>query len=117
MEPRLEAWTDATLVQLRVVVRCDTDDRETWIAQCLEYDLATQAPSLSELLMYELPRIIAAHVRCCEQEGLDPWTRNGDPLPAPPEFFDEYAAGAIKVTVDVDAVLRAWKSVAQISVL
>jgi hypothetical protein len=102
-------------MQLRVVVRCDTDVHETWIAQCLEYDLATQAASLSELLMYELPRIIAAHVYCCEQEGLDPWTRDGGPLPAPPELFAEYEAGAIKVIVDVDAVLRAWKKVSEIS--
>ena len=100
-------------MQLRVVVRRDTDDHEIWIAQCLEYDLATQAASLDGLLMYELPRIVAAHVYCCKQEGLDPWTRDGEALPAPPEFFAEYEAGAIKVIVDVDAVLRAWKEMPQ----
>ena len=100
-------------MQLRAVVRCDTDAHETWIAQCLEYDLATQASSLNELLLYELPRIIAAHVYACKQEGLDPWTRDGEPLPAPPEFFAEYEAGAIKVIVDVDAVLLSWKEVAK----
>jgi hypothetical protein len=69
-----------------------------WVAQCLEYDIATQAKSLCELL-YEVERILAAHFIVAKQEGVAPFAgipkapkrywemyRNGKPLPdATPE--------------------------------
>jgi hypothetical protein len=101
-------------MQLRVVVHRDgeffaglpmtLDSKRSWVAECLEYDLATQAESLEYLLFYELPRLITAHVICCRQEGLDPWAI----IPAPPETHDLWDQSPLKMLIDVDEILRAW---------
>jgi hypothetical protein len=64
-----------------------------WVAQCLEYDIATQAKSLYDLL-YEVERILVAHLLVAKQEGIEPFAnipkaprrywemyKNGKPLP------------------------------------
>lgn len=66
-----------------VVFESDGD----WIAQCLEYDIATQAPTLDALL-YELERILVAHLFVAEREKrVDPFA---DIPPAPRRFWEMY---------------------------
>ncbi|HEX4959488.1 MAG TPA: hypothetical protein VF173_01520 [Thermoanaerobaculia bacterium] len=57
-----------------------------WVAQCLEYDIATQAATLDALL-YELERIVLAHVFVAEKEGVLPF---GDIPKAPKRFWEMY---------------------------
>jgi len=60
-----------------------------WVAQCLEYDIATQAKSFRELL-YEVERILVAHVLVARGEGADPFA--GIPK-APKRFWEMYKNG------------------------
>ena len=58
-----------------------------WVAQCLEYDIATQAASIDALL-YELERIVVAHLIVADKEGLsDPFA---DIPKAPLRFWEMY---------------------------
>ena len=57
-----------------------------WVAQCLEYDIATQARTLDALL-YELDRILVAHFLVAEEEGLEPFA---DIPQAPQRFWQMY---------------------------
>jgi hypothetical protein len=57
-----------------------------WVAQCLEYDVATQARTLDSLL-YELERIVMAHLFVAEKEGAQPFA---DIPKAPPRFWEMY---------------------------
>jgi hypothetical protein len=62
-----------------------------WVAQCLEYDIATQARTLDDLL-YELERIIAAHI--LGSRGRTPFAN----LPrAPSVFWQMYEKAVTKV--------------------
>ena len=82
----------------RVLVRRETagDGTPWYVAQVLEFDLATQAKSL-DTLPYEIQRMIVSHIVCCEQEGLDPFA-----IPhAPQEYVDEYVASKSEWTVDI----------------
>jgi hypothetical protein len=59
-----------------------------WVAQCLEHDIATQAPTLDGLLL-ELERILVAHVVAAAEEHHPPF----DDLPkAPRRFWEMYEA-------------------------
>lgn len=55
---------------------------EWLVAQCLEYDIATQARDLKGLL-YEVERILAAHVLVARQDGAEPFTN----IPKAPKRF------------------------------
>lgn len=57
-----------------------------WVAQCLEYDIATQAETLDALL-YEIQRILVAHVVVAERENLEPFA---DLPKAPKRFWEMY---------------------------
>jgi hypothetical protein len=57
-----------------------------WVAQCLEYDIATQARTLDALLV-ELERILVAHFVVAEKEGLEPFA---DIPKAPRRFWEMY---------------------------
>ena len=60
---------------------------KTWIAQCLEYDIATQAISI-DMLLYELERILVAHLLVADEEGLpQPFA---DIPKAPRRFWEMY---------------------------
>lgn len=54
-----------------------------WSAQCLEYDIATQAKSYEALLL-EIERVITAHFAIAAALGLQPFEHLG---PAPDVFF------------------------------
>jgi hypothetical protein len=71
--------------EIRVLVEKRGD---WWVAQCLEFDLSTQAPNLSDLF-YELERLLIAHVVSCIAEGLVPFVS----LPQAPKLYvDKYEA-------------------------
>jgi hypothetical protein len=52
------------------------------VAQCLEYDIATQARSMSALY-HEIERIIAAHILLAQQQGREPFAN----IPRAPKRF------------------------------
>lgn len=65
----------------------------SWVAQCLEFDIATQAPSLDGL-MYELQRILVGHVFVARQEKQEPFER----IPkAPQRYWEMYSQARTKV--------------------
>lgn len=66
---------------------------QNWVAQCLEYDIATQAKTLDALL-YELERIVVAHLCVAEKEGTRPF--NGISR-APKRFWEMYRGARSKV--------------------
>jgi hypothetical protein len=59
---------------------------EWWIAQCLEYDIATQARTLDDLLV-EVDRILVGHLIVGKIEGREPFSN----IPkAPKRFWEMY---------------------------
>jgi hypothetical protein len=65
---------------------------QNWVAQCLEYDIATQAKTLDALL-YELERIVVAHLFVTDGED-SPFA--GLPK-APKRFWEMYRNARSKV--------------------
>jgi hypothetical protein len=55
-----------------------------WVAQCLEYDIATQAKSLPDL-RYELERVLVGHAVISARLGTQPF----ESLPAAPQQYWE----------------------------
>jgi hypothetical protein len=72
----------ATPSKISVLVEREGD---WWIAQCIEYDLATQAKTVDDLL-YEIRRVIVSHIASCEALGIEPF----DLPPAPREVQAKY---------------------------
>ena len=64
-----------------------------WVAQCLEHDIATQAATPDELL-YELERIVAAHLLVADEEAAEPFA---DIPKAPRRFWEMYRRARTKV--------------------
>ncbi len=83
--------------RISVLMFQDTHTR-TWSAQCLEYDIATQAKSLDDLY-YEIERMIAGYIVVSRELGLEPFEQ----LPAAPEKFWKLFAGA-KIRLQRDPV-------------
>jgi hypothetical protein len=67
-----------------------------WSAQCLEYDIATQARSLTAL-HYELQRVLTSHVAVSQELGRQPF--QGLP-PAPQQFWDMYTTASVRIEAD-----------------
>jgi hypothetical protein len=64
-----------------------------WVAQCLDYDIATQARTLPDLVG-EVERILMAHWAVGAQEGVEPFAN----LPrAPRRFWELYEAARLKI--------------------
>jgi hypothetical protein len=82
----------------RVLIRHEmaSDGTPWYVAQVLEYDLATQAKTINDL-NYEIERMVVAHIVCSEQEGLDPF----DVPPAPQEYVKEYEASGRDWSIDI----------------
>ena len=59
-----------------------------WVAQCLEYDIATQARSLRDL-QYELQRTLIGHVVAANDANQVPFAKLA---PAPQKSWDMFAA-------------------------
>lgn len=70
-------------------------DELWWVAQCIEFELATQAPTLDELLV-EVRRIVHAHVQACAAEGIEPWT-----LETPASVVADFTKASVTISVEV----------------
>lgn len=77
---------DRNNLQLRTVI---FREGEWWVAQCLDFDIATQAKTLKDLA-YELQRVLVGHMVVCRQEGITPFVH----LPkAPEKYWDMFSEG------------------------
>lgn len=72
--------------QLRVVV---FKGRKSWVAQCLEYDIAAQSADL-ETLPFQLARAILAEIELSRSQGVEPFSK----LPPAPERYAALVPGA-----------------------
>lgn len=61
-----------TTVQVLVSREDVKPGHSVWVAQCLEYDLAAQGPTLPALFN-ELQRTLIAHIACAEIENMVPF--------------------------------------------
>ena len=77
-------------------------DGEWWCAQCLEYDIAAQATTLSEL-RYELERVFATHVAASEELGQEPFESLNA---APQRFWDMFQTAKLQLITDDDLPFR-----------
>jgi len=59
-----------------------------WIAQCLNYDIAAQARTLSDV-QYEIQRVLVGRIAMAEKLGIDPF--KGIP-PAPEMYYNKKIA-------------------------
>ena len=79
----------------QVCVRVVVFQEDDWVcAQCLEYDIAAQGKTLDDCL-YELDRLIAAHIAISVEHGLEP-LRNLKP--APRRFWDWFESSKIPLS-------------------
>lgn len=85
---------------LRVNVVVFRED-DWWVAQCLEYDIATQTKELTDL-SYELNRVLAAQIAVSAELGQEPFSGIG---PAPRRYWAMYEAAKMRVEQD-DAPFR-----------
>jgi hypothetical protein len=69
---------------------------EWWSAHCLEYDIATQAKSLSDL-RYELMRVLYAHVVVSAENKQPPFHNL---KPAPKKFWTMFANSKLRLEAD-----------------
>jgi hypothetical protein len=72
------------------------DEGEWWAAQCLEYDVAAQAPSITAL-QYELQRVLVSHVCIAAELGREPFENLP---PAPQKYWDMFTSARVRVDVD-----------------
>lgn len=80
-------------MELRVVVKKETvttpgESVTRWAAQILDYDLATQARDITDLI-YEVQRLVCAHVVGSREHGIRPFQLD----PAPEPYHALYARG------------------------
>jgi hypothetical protein len=64
-----------------------------WSAQCLEYDMATQANTLSDLY-YEIEKMIVGQIVVSRELDLEPFEQLP---PAPDKFWKLFAGATIRV--------------------
>jgi hypothetical protein len=73
------------------------EEGQSWAAQCLEYDIAAQAASLSDLL-YELQRVLVSHLSIAEELGSRPFEGLE---PAPQKFWDMYERSHARIELEL----------------
>jgi hypothetical protein len=69
---------------------------EWWSAQCLEYDIAAQARTLSDL-RYELERVLFSHALVAIENGRRPFE---ELKPAPQKYWDMFAEAKLRIEGD-----------------
>jgi len=74
------------------------EEGEWWSAQCLEYDVAAQAKTLSDLL-YELERVLVSHLCVAEELGRKPFEGLE---PAPKKFWDLYQKAHARIVTRIE---------------
>ena len=83
---------------IRVLIEREGD---LWVAQCIEQDLATQAPTLDEL-HYEIQLMLIAHITSCEERGVEPFKLR----PAPKEVREKFERTLTAVTARISLVAQ-----------
>jgi hypothetical protein len=68
-------------------------DGDSWSAQCLEYDIATQAATLPDLF-YEVERTLMGHLAVAAKLGREPFAGL---KPAPQRYWDMYENAPLTV--------------------
>ena len=58
------------------------EDCDSWVAQCLEYDIAAQATTLPDL-EYEIQRVLIGRIYTAKQLGIEPF----EGLPPAPDAY------------------------------
>jgi predicted RNase H-like HicB family nuclease len=76
--------------QIRAVVLQEGD---WWVAQCLDYDIATQAKTIAELYD-ELERVLMGHMVMAREAGVAPFS--GIPR-APKRYWDLFRDARLKL--------------------
>src|ERR1700722_4656237 len=66
---------------------------DCWSAQCLEYDIATQAATLPDLF-YEVERVLMGHLVVAKELGREPFARLS---PAPHRYWTMYEQASLTV--------------------
>jgi hypothetical protein len=79
-------------------------ERDWWCAQCLEHDIAAQAPSLPDL-QYEIDRVLFSHLAIAEKLGREPFAGLG---PAPKKFWDAFENATM--TVEAEDGFDSWST-------
>jgi len=69
------------------------EHKDGWSAQCLEYDFATQAETLSDLY-YEIERALAGHITVSVKLGSRPFEGLGR---APQRYWDLFDRAPLKL--------------------
>ena len=64
-------------------------DGDWWVAQCVEYDIATQAKKLDDIY-YEIERVLVGHLVVANELNRKPFENIP---PAPSEFFQAFQDG------------------------
>jgi len=79
------------------------EHKDGWSAQCLEYDFATQAETLSDLY-YEIERALAGHITVSAKLGSRPFEGLGR---APQKYWDMFDRAPLKLEPPREIRIRA----------
>jgi len=79
------------------------EHKDGWSAQCLEYDFATQAETLSDLY-YEIERALAGHIAVSAKLGSRPFEGL---VRAPQKYWDMFDRAPLKLEPPREIRIRA----------
>jgi hypothetical protein len=71
-------------------------EADWWVAQCLEYDIATQAKTLQGLY-YELERTLVGQIVASKEVGVVPFEKIP---PAPQQFWEMFSKSKLRLEGD-----------------
>ena len=71
-------------------------EADRWVAQCLEYDIATQAKTLQDLY-YELERTLVGQIVASVEVGIAPFEKIP---PAPQRFWEMFGKASLRLKGD-----------------
>jgi hypothetical protein len=86
--------TEPILIKISAVL---IEEGDCWSAQCLEYDVAAQARSLTAL-QCELQRVIVSHLCNAAELGRRPFENIP---PASKKFWDMFMSSNVRVNADI----------------
>lgn len=90
----LAVMIEPILIKISAVL---IEDGDCWSAQCLEYDVAAQARSLTAL-QGELQGVIVSHLCIAAELGRRPFENIP---PAPQKFWDMFTSSNVRVNADI----------------
>lgn len=78
-----------------VILREQVGEKEMWVAQCLQYDIATQASTL-EILLKRIQTVVVSNMILDLESGKEPFSNL---KPAPQRYWKEYQES--KMTMEI----------------